>query len=86
MPTIPGLNLANIGNITKNINVIHSNAHKTPQGQEWGKGEEGGIDAMVSGLGVLQGQYTPLETELWGEGNKEIKPNTKYFKNGLYDL
>lgn len=41
---------------------------------------------MVSGLGVLQGQYTPLETELWGEGNKEIKPNTKYFKNGLYDL
>lgn len=43
---------------------------------------------MGSGLGTLHAETVcPLWTELWGEGKKgAIKPNAKYFKNGLYDL
>lgn len=36
----------------------------------------------------MKGQYDPLGTELCGEGKikRTIKPNTKYFKNGLWQV
>lgn len=51
------------------VNIIHSNAHKTPQdqvggGRDWGRTQ----------LGVLhggKGQKAPWGTESWGEGKQE---------------
>lgn len=51
-----------------------------------------GLEAVHGGM-CMEGQYDPLGTELWREGKKKkkerkktIKPNTKHFKNGFYDL
>lgn len=74
------MNLANIGHISKSVNIIHSNAHDSPRSSR--RQGEGEIKAMGFGLGALHGRTVgPLRELTLGRRQKRtIKLNTKYFK------